>query len=83
MISIFYLYRRKEEFGFDFKRESFRISGEVLKPLLVLGIPMAIQSAAINISKIVLTAWINAEGVECLVDIQYDLKKSMGKAKGV
>jgi Na+-driven multidrug efflux pump len=28
-----------------------------------LGIPMAIQSAAINISKIVLTAWINAEGV--------------------
>ena len=63
VISIFYLYRRKEEFGFDFKRESFRISGEVLKPLLVLGIPMAIQSAAINISKIVLTAWINAEGV--------------------
>lgn len=63
VISIFYLYRKKDEFGFDFKRGSFRISGEVLKPLLVLGIPMAIQSAAINISKIVLTAWINAEGV--------------------
>ena len=63
LISLIYLYRKKEEFGFDFCRKSFRITGEVLKPLLVLGIPMAIQSAAINISKIVLTAWINAEGV--------------------
>lgn len=63
VISLIYLYKKKEDFGFDFKRSSFRISGEVLKPLLILGIPMAIQSAAINISKIVLTAWINAEGV--------------------
>ena len=63
LISIFYLYRKKNEFGFDFKRGSFRISGEELKSLLMLGIPMAIQSAAINISKIVLTSWINTEGV--------------------
>ena len=61
--SIIYLYKKKENFGFDFKRNSFRISKDALKPLLALGIPMAIQSAAINISKIVLTAWINAEGV--------------------
>ena len=63
IISIIYLYRRREEFGFDFRAESFRIDRKVLKPLLKLGIPMAIQSAAISISKIVLTAWINAEGV--------------------
>lgn len=63
LISLIYLYKKRDEFGFDFHRSSFRISGDVLRPLLVLGIPMAIQSAAINISKIVLTAWINAEGV--------------------
>ena len=55
-----YLYRSRESFGFDFKPASFRIDRESLKPLVALGIPMAIQSAAINISKIVLMAWINA-----------------------
>ena len=63
LISLVYLYRRREEFGFDFRPESFRIDPRVLPPLLSLGIPMAIQSAAIHISKTVLTAWINAEGV--------------------
>ena len=63
IVSLIYLYRRKEAFGFDFKLSSFRIDRTMIGPLLSLGIPMAIQSAAISISKIVLTAWINAEGV--------------------
>lgn len=63
VISIIYLYRHREEFGFDFQLSSFRVDREVLVPLLQLGIPMAIQSAAINISKIVLTSWINVEGM--------------------
>ena len=63
IVSIIYLYRRREEFGFDFRPESFKIDRQLIVPLMQLGIPMAIQSAAINISKIVLTAWINAEGV--------------------
>ena len=63
IISIIYLYRNREAFGFDFRLSSFRIDRATLGPLLALGIPMAIQSAAINISKIVLTAWINAEGM--------------------
>ena len=63
IVSVIYLYRRKEEFGFDFEPRSFRIDLQALVPLLQLGIPMAIQSAAISLSKIVLTAWINAEGV--------------------
>ncbi|MBP3720526.1 MAG: MATE family efflux transporter, partial [Clostridia bacterium] len=63
LVSLVYLYRRKESFGFDFRPESFRINRDVLRPLLALGIPMAIQSAAIQISKTVLIAWINAEGV--------------------
>lgn len=63
LIAMVYLYRSRESFGFDFRPESFRMDRETLKPLVSLGIPMAIQSAAINISKIVLMAWINAEGV--------------------
>ena len=63
IISLIYLYRRRESFGFDFKPKSFRIDSSALKPLVALGIPMAIQSAAINLSKIVLMSWINLFGV--------------------
>ena len=63
VISLIYLYRRKESFGFDFKLKSFRIEPVALKPLVALGIPMAIQSAAISLSKIVLMSWINLFGV--------------------
>lgn len=61
--SLVYLYRRKESFGFDFKLQSFKIEGSALKPLVALGVPMAIQSAAISLSKIVLMSWINMFGV--------------------
>ena len=64
LISLFYLYRHRKSFGFDFRPQSFAIDPPSLHRLLALGIPMAIQSAAVNISKIVLTAWINAQGVE-------------------
>ena len=57
--SLVYLYWRRESFGFDFRPASFRIDGKAFRRLLALGIPMAIQSAAINFSKIILTSWIN------------------------
>ena len=63
IVSLIYLYRRKESFGFDFKLKSFRIDSSALRPLVALGVPMAIQSAAVNLSKIVLMAWINMLGV--------------------
>lgn len=63
IISLVYLYLHKESFGFDFRLESFRIDPYAFKRLLALGVPMAIQSAAIHLSKIVLTAWINMHGV--------------------
>ncbi len=61
--SIVYLYRNRESFGFDFRPASFRPDPAATRRLLALGIPMAIQSAAINLSKIVLAAWINDTGV--------------------
>ncbi len=63
IIALVYLYQHKESFGFDFKPASFAIEKTALKKLVALGVPMAIQSAAINLSKIVLTSWINLSGV--------------------
>ena len=40
--SLVYLYIRRESFGFDFRISSFAIRKEILKPLVFLGIPMAI-----------------------------------------
>ncbi len=63
LFSIAYLYRRREAFRFDFRPESFRMDPDCRKALLRLGIPMAIQSAAVNFSKMLLTSWINSYGV--------------------
>ena len=65
LAAIAYLYRRRESFGFDFRPESFRVDGAAFRRLVSLGVPMAIQSAAISFSKIVLMAWIN------LFDVTY------------
>ena len=58
-----YFYKHKEEFGFDFKPKSFIPNINTLKRLCALGIPMAIQSAAITISMTVVAAWVNSFGV--------------------
>jgi len=63
LFSIWYLYRRKEAFGFDFKKESFRIDGRYTKMILTLGTPMAIQSGCINLSMLFVNSMINDVGV--------------------
>ncbi len=57
------LYRNRKQFFFDFKKESFRIYGEVFRPLLSLGIPMVIQSAAITFSMLFVNSYVNTYGV--------------------
>lgn len=63
IIALAHLYINRDSFGFDFKPESFKIESQALKKLVALGVPMAIQSVAISLSKIILTAWINLYGV--------------------
>ena len=63
IISVIYLYRRKESFGFDFKLRSFRIRKNTLLPMIKLGGPMALQHAAIGISMMFVSRFINAYGV--------------------
>ena len=63
VVSIVYLYIHRESFCFDFKLKSFAMDKNSLSRIVALGVPMAIQSAAISMSKVVLMAWINMSGV--------------------
>ena len=61
--SAVYLLRHREQFGFDFKRESFRIDPERFKTLVKLGIPFALNNAAVTISMLFVNKFINQYGV--------------------
>lgn len=63
ILSIIFLYLKRERFGFDFKLESFGIKGEVVGSLFKLGIPMMLQLAAVEFSKLYVNSWINSYGV--------------------
>lgn len=63
LFSIFYLIRRKEAFGFDFRPERFRIQPHYAKMITDLGTPMAIQSGCINLSMMYVNAMVNSVSV--------------------
>ena len=63
LFSLLYLYRRKEAFGFDFRKESFRIDKRYTGMIASLGTPMAIQSGCINLSMLFVNSMINDVGV--------------------
>jgi len=63
VVSLIYLYRRREAFGFDFRPGSFRIQKEQALKLCKMGFPLAIQYGAIMLSVIFVNAYINAYGV--------------------
>jgi len=63
LTSIVYLYHKREAFGFDFKPASFRVDGKVLLMLIKLGAPLALQGAAINISMLFVSRFVNDFGV--------------------
>ena len=62
ILSIIFLYRHRGDFGFDFKLSSFKIDTQVLAPLLKLGLPMLLQSAAISFSMLYVNRYINGYG---------------------
>ena len=63
LFSLYYLYRRRQEFGFDFRKESFRIEKKYAGMMLRLGTPMAIQSGCINLSMLFVNSMVNSVGV--------------------
>ena len=63
LFSLFYLFRRREQFGFDFQKKSFLPNRKYTGMIVSLGTPMAIQSGFINISMLFVNAMINSAGV--------------------
>ncbi|MCH5268294.1 MAG: MATE family efflux transporter [Lachnospiraceae bacterium] len=63
LFSIFFLYKNKKAFGFDFRKESFRIKEKYIKMIAALGTPMAIQSGCINLSMLFVSSMVNNVGV--------------------
>lgn len=63
LFSLYFLYRRKESFGFDFKPRSFALNVKYVSMITKLGTPMAIQSGCINLSMLFVNAMINDIGV--------------------
>ncbi len=61
--SLIYLFKRRQQFGFDFKPHSFIIDKSKLFPLIKLGFPMTLQSMAIVLSSLLVTSWINEYGL--------------------
>jgi len=55
----FYLYKRKEEFGFDFKFKSLAINRNHASMIVKIGTPMAVQSGFIHISMLYVNSLIN------------------------
>ena len=63
LFSLWYLYKHREEFGFDFKIKSFKPQKKYSKMIFTLGTPMAIQSGFINLSMLFVNTMVNTIGV--------------------
>ena len=59
-----YILRNRERYGIEIvPREFFSLDRAMLSRLVQLGIPMAIKSAAVQMSKLFVNSWINSYGV--------------------
>lgn len=63
LISLVYLFKNRERFGFDFKLKSFKPSRERLIPICKLGIPYIAQCLLITCSMMYVNARVNVFGV--------------------
>lgn len=61
--SAIYLYRRRDQLDFDFRLSSFAVHGPTFGALSRLGFPMAIQAAAISISILFISSYVNSYGL--------------------
>ncbi len=63
LFSLFYLFRKREAFGFDFRLKILIPVRKYVGMITSLGTPMAIQSGCINLSMLFVNALINSVGV--------------------
>ena len=63
IIAIIFLYRRRDEFGFDFQLQSFAIDRKELSGIAKMGAPLALMNVAVSVSMLFIARYINAYGV--------------------
>lgn len=63
LLSVRFLYRRREQAHFDFSLSNFRPDREKLRVMLRLALPLIAMQLAINISMLYVSSFINAYGV--------------------
>lgn len=63
IVSVIYLVRNKECFGFDFKLSSFRLERFYARTIIRLGLPMSLQYVIIGLTQTVITALVNEYGL--------------------
>ena len=63
LFSLYFLFKHREAFGFDFQKENFSMNPKYAKIMFQLGTPMAIQSGCINLSMLYVNSMINEVGV--------------------
>ena len=63
IFSLFYIYAKRQSFGFVFDKKTFTPNMRYMGMIAKLGTPMAIQSGFINLSMIVVNAFINNVGL--------------------
>lgn len=80
IISVIYLYKKREQLGFDFKLNFFIPHGATVKNICRMGLPMALQSSAISLSSMFVTARINIYGVaaSAITGIGFKLQDIVG-----
>ena len=61
--SFIFLYKKKDQFGISFNRESLTVHRHHLAVLLKLGIPLTVQTALIHFTQIICVRRINAYGM--------------------
>ncbi len=63
IFSLVYLFIKRERFGFEFSKRTLTPKWKYVGMITKLGIPMAIQSGAINLSMLVVNSMVNNVGV--------------------
>ena len=63
LCSVIYLYRKRQTFGFRFSGGIFRPNKKILGIILRLGIPSTLQLCAVNLSGLVVNAFVNDIGL--------------------
>ena len=63
IISLIYLYRSREKLGLEFRLAAFKPNKEIFLTLVQLGIPFALQNAAISISMLFVNSFVNSYGL--------------------